>query len=122
MALQANKTLDNGLVASYWRIGEVSLQAPDGWDAASGFNPHLFVTLNGYKDASYRSSSSKAQSYTFDLDVLPTGGVVGDGWGTILNAGTSTSGDIRPAIYDVFKTNAHVYEQHGGFISGAINI
>jgi hypothetical protein len=122
MALQANKTLDNGLVASYWRIGEVKLLAPDSWDSSSGFKPHLFVTVNGYKDASYRNTAASAASYTFNLDVLPTGATVGDGWASILTAGVSTSGDIRPAIYDVLKNNALVYEQHNAFISGATNV
>tara|TARA_R110002020_G_scaffold234941_8_gene447111 strand:+ start:668 stop:1036 length:369 start_codon:yes stop_codon:yes gene_type:complete len=122
MALQANKTLDNGLVASYWRIDEVKFKAPDSWNPESGFKPHLFVTLNGYKDATYRAAAAEATSYTFNLDVLPTGAVKGDGWGTILTAGTATSGDIRPAIYDIFKTNSHVYAQHDAFISGATSI
>ena len=122
MALQANKTLENGLVVSYWRINEVKLMAPDQWPSASGWKPHLHVNLQGYHDEACRQAAKMATHYTFDFDVLPTGGTHGDGWKTILTAGTSTSGDIRPAIYDAFKTNSGIFMQHDGFISGAADV
>ena len=118
MALQANKTLDNGLVASYWKISEVRLMAPNHWPKASGWAPHLHVTVQGFHNEQYRDKGASVASHVFDLD---DSSYNGPSWSGILTAGTATSGDIRPAIYDWLKTNTGSWAQHGGLFSGAIN-
>ena len=118
MALQANKTLDNGLVASYWKISEVKLMAPNHWPQGSGWAPHLHVTVEGFHSEEYRIKGAQVASHVFDLDDGP---LSGPSWSGILTAGTSTSGDIRPAIYDWLKTDTGSWAQHNALFSGAVN-
>jgi len=119
MALQIDKTLDNGLVASYWRVSQIN----------SSFNgddsPVIHVTVQGSHDASYREAGSVVDSHVFQLDAGDfcdsTVGIsgVGPGWNGLL---TGAANDIRPVVYDWLKANDGGAIQNGGFISGAADV
>ena len=119
MALQVNKTLSNGAVASYWRINEVT------WDLHSHLpstgTPSLAVRLEGFHNKDYRDSSSPLVSYTFNLATCIQNTETPLNWTGILSTNTATSGDIRPAIYDYLKTNPRVQAQQGGLLSGCVD-
>lgn len=118
MALQVNKTLDSGLVASYWRIA--SLRS----EFSGSDTPVLHVTVEGYKDADYRAKAAVVDSHVFQLDgkdfYETSVGVsgVGPGWSGLM---TGAANDIRPNVYDWLKKDDGGAIQNGGFISGAVD-
>ena len=125
MALQVNKTLSNGAVASYWRINDItwnlsSSAAVQSGDAGTTGTPSCQVRLEGFHDKDYRDSSSPLVSYTFNMHTRPNAATPLD-WTGILITNTVTSGDVRPAIYDYLKTNPEIQAQHGGLLSGCVD-
>ena len=91
MALQVTKTNDNGLTVSYWRVAELELKYDDSWvNAPTG---QLFrFTVEGYHNADYRDDNRGVESHQY----VVTGS-------NLTNIISTTSGDLRPAIYDYLK-------------------
>lgn len=94
MALQKTKTNTWGLEVDYWRVKDINIHYDDTWtNAPTG---HLFrFTVEGYHDSSYRDNDAGVESHQYI--------VTGDHLTNIIN---STSGDLRPGIYDWLKSGA----------------
>lgn len=91
MALQVTKTNDNGLTVSYWRVKELELKYDDSWGNAPTGQLFRF-TVEGYHNAEYRANERGVESHQY----VVTGS-------NLTNIISTTSGDLRPGIYDYLK-------------------
>ena len=91
MALQVTKTNDNGLTVSYWRVKELELKYDDSWENTPSGQLFRF-TVEGYHNADYRDNDRGVEAHQY----IVTGS-------NLTNIISTTSGDLRPAIYDYLK-------------------
>jgi len=119
MALQVTKTGDLGNTISYWRVRDVTLQYEDTWATGEALAGQLFrFRICGYHDADYRSKNATVESHQYVVDGSEQAAII-----------STTSGDLRPAIYDWLK-NSETGQTGGpagnglgaGFFSEALNI
>ena len=109
MALQVTRTNSNGLDVSYWRVKSFSVNYEDSWKAPTkltGAAADAWATgqlctffIEGYHNSGYRAVNAGVESHRYTL--------TGSDYTSIVN---TTSGDLRPGIYDYLKSNDVTYQ------------
>jgi len=114
MALQVTRTNSNGLDVSYWRVKSFSVNYEDSWTSAPTGQLCTFY-IEGYHNSDYRAANAGVESHRYTL--------TGSDYTSIVN---TTSGDLRPGIYDYLKSNDVTYQGASrlttGFFHSATNV